>query len=944
MIHPHDFPERRSLAPMPLFPEFYHAVNRRCPFPWQERLADEVAATGQWPDEIGVPTGLGKTACLDIALWWLASQAGLTPQDRIAPTRIWWVVNRRLLVDSTAAHAEALAITLAGSLAHGLSARAAEVVAIVADRLRSLSADPAARPLEVIRLRGGLAPGVPTDPSSPAVILCTLPMYGSRLLFRGYGSRLRTVDAAMAGTDSLVLLDEAHLTPHLKTLLPALAKCTPHAQDILGEARSRAKLVALTATGDADERSRFVLNEGDYAHSIIQQRLDAVKPLKLLEKTGNRAQQFTTAAHDLIGQAPHPMSCLVFANTPKMAREVFERLRKKYRKGAEVLLLTGRVREREAERIRARILDPVNGMAAARTPGVGRQHHLIVVATQTLEVGADIDAEYLITEACGVRALTQRLGRLNRLGDHTHASAVCVYLLPPKSENGSKIETLPPDPVYGEEPARVCEKLKTALDREGTHTVNLSPRRVAEVLGPPCDDPGRAPEVLPEILWEWTKTTIPPEGKAPVEPYFSGVAGTRYSVSLLWRIYVPDNGKRLWPQATDQEAVDVPIAEVRDALSDDKDLCRLAADGVTVETISSAADLRSGDQIVLRADRGLLDAFGWNPAATDQVVDVSLLERGLPLDAKAIDRLCGVSLGSIIQAALGIADNEEEIDPGLRDEAVKEILDAVRSAPVPAGWNQAEWTGFTEALTPVVVKASKEVSRLRVKKIASDPPSDDFDEKSLLDGGTASVAAARLYPHCEAVGARAHVVAKRIGLPDDLINTAERAGTLHDIGKADRRFQRWLDPGGERVGPLAKSNAPRHRWETMRAEAGWPRGGRHEDLSARLVCAWLKKNPAWGDHRLRDLLIHLVISHHGKGRPLVLPVLDGTVGTVSAMAAGMPVEAPADLAIVDWDQPSRFRRLSEHFGPWGLALIEAIVIRADHAVSADVNVPVETSS
>ena len=52
-------------------------------------------------------------------------------------------------------------------------------------------------------------------------------MYGSRLLFRGYGSnqRLRVVDAAMAGTDSLVLLDEAHL----KALLPALAGCTPGA-------------------------------------------------------------------------------------------------------------------------------------------------------------------------------------------------------------------------------------------------------------------------------------------------------------------------------------------------------------------------------------------------------------------------------------------------------------------------------------------------------------------------------------------------------------------------------------------------------------------------------------------------------------------------------------------------------------------------------------------
>ena len=48
-------------------------------------------------------------------------------------------------------------------------------------------------------------------------------------------------------------------------------------------------------------------------------------------------------------------------------------------------------------------------MAATRAAELRRQRHLIVVATQTLEVGADIDAEYLATEACGVRALTQRL-------------------------------------------------------------------------------------------------------------------------------------------------------------------------------------------------------------------------------------------------------------------------------------------------------------------------------------------------------------------------------------------------------------------------------------------------------------------------------------------------------------------------------------------------------
>ena len=38
----------------------------------------------------------------------------------------------------------------------------------------------------------------------------------------------------------------------------------------------------------------------------------------------------------------------------------------------------------------------------------------------------------------------------------------------------------------------------------------------------------------------------------------------------------------------------------------------------------------------------------------------------------------------------------------------------------------------------------------------------------------------------------------------------------------------------------------------------------------------------------------------------------------------------ANLSIIDWEQPARFVELNERFGPWGLALLEAIVRRADH--------------
>lgn len=925
------------IAAGPTFTDFYQATHGYPPFPWQARLAEQVAGTGEWPSEIGVPTGLGKTACLDIAVWWLASQADREPDERTAPTRIWWVVNRRLLVDSTAEHAERLARALEDPSSAELSAQGTAVVAEVAERLRRLSAIRGMPPLDVIRLRGGVASRTPSDPSRPTVLLCTLPMYGSRLLFRGYGSNLRSIDAAMAGTDSLLLLDEAHLAPHLRSLMAALGDCTRGSRAILGGARSSTRLTSLTATGDA-QGERFDLDQQDEANPTVRQRLDSAKPLEIRRfERGDVDQHLSQATLELLLHSPRPASHLVFANTPKTARATFQRLQRQLADTeAELLLLTGLAREREAERIRARILDPDEGMAAGRPDRNARRRHLVVVATQTLEVGADLDAEYLVTEACGVRALTQRLGRLNRLGRHTHSQGVYVHLPPARRRGGPLAESVG-WPVYGNEPEEVLRRLEETTAGQDENVVDLSPGRVAEVLGPPGDDPGRAPEVLPGILWEWTKTTTPPEDEAPVEPYFSGIAGADYAVSLCWRVHVPGEGDRLWPRVSDREAVDVPIREVREALGADEYVHRLAADGVTIEETQPPA-LRPGDRLVLPADRGLLDQFGWNPLARECVVDASLMEHGLPLDRQAIKRLCGVDLEPRILAALE-PDEDGEVDQEARDAAAASVLEIVRSAQVPMGWEHEEWAECSRSLSSAVEEARHEVPRLRVlrseqPRLVSDLAS-EFDELSL------SPAAVELIEHGHAVGALARAIAQNIGLSDALAEVVERAGTLHDVGKADERFQRWLDPGDKHSELLAKSATPRHRWEETRAASGWPRGGRHEDLSARLVQSWLAQNPTWADPVQRDLLVHLVISHHGKGRPLVPPADDGSIRNLSTEVNGALVYVPADLGVVDWSQPGRFRRLSDRFSPWGLALLEAVVRLADHAVSAGLPVPEE---
>ena len=436
------------------------------------------------------------------------------------------------------------------------------------------------------------------------------------------------------------------------------------------------------------------------------------------------------------------------------------------------------------------------------------------------------------------------------------------------------------------------------------------------------------------LVREWTKTTNPPDGEAPVEPYFSGIQVSEYSVSIIWRVHVPGEGQRLWPRAGDREAADVAIGEVRMALQDDEDLHRLAPDGVTVE-LTRAADLRPGDQIILAADRGLLDESGWNPAASCPVVDASLTGQGVPLDAKAIERLCGVDVTAQLAIALE-TDEHEDVDHASRDEAVQAIRARLREAATPPGWGDREWSEFTDALGSSVEEPRREVPRLTCRTDEALRPSSDlssdFDETSL------SPAAVRLDEHGRAVGALARVIAERIGLRADLTEVVERAGALHDIGKADARFQRRLDPEGRSDELLAKS-------DTHRVTAGRRRmvGGRGAAVTRPCQPAWCtsgsnRTHPGAIPNR-RDLLLHLVISHHGKGRPLVPPVTDRTPPMVSAVVDGASVEAPADLAIVDWSQPRRFRRLNERFGPWGLALLEAIVRLADWTVSAGADVP-----
>jgi CRISPR-associated endonuclease/helicase Cas3 len=910
----------------PSFPEFYRAVNERDPFPWQARLAEKVVGQ-RWPSTIGVPTGLGKSGCIDIAVWSLASQATLGPRGRRLPTRIWYVVNRRLLIDAAHAHGDVLRVLLADP------PNGEPAIAAVGEALSSIRAAGSEHgPLHITRLRGGAELGArPPDPSQPALIFATAPMFASRWLFRGYGSSrsMRPVDAALAGIDSLVLLDEAHLSRPLVALARPLEECDlGDPSSVLPADRSRPRIVALTATADVDDDT-FDLGPDDHAHPVVRQRLDAPKPVALVETTEKKIDlTLAERAVSLVAEQQQAMTCVVFTNTPRRARAVWKAIHGKQKdlaREVDLVLATGRMRDREADLSRERLLDPGRGALAGRHRSVPRERDLIVVATQTLEVGADLDFDLFVTETPGTRSLVQRLGRLNRMGENLASAGVVCH--PSDVKDGKW-------PVYGEEPAQVWARLNVAaLD----DVVDLGPSNVNLVLGAPSDAPPCAGELLPVHLWEWAKTTLPPPGEAPVDLFFQGFdEQDRGRVSICWRAHRPEDGARLFPNITEAESVDIPVGEIWAVLQERgiEEVKRLASDRASLETVP-ADSIAPGDHVVLAVTDGLYDKYGWNPEAVERVLDVSLLRAHvLPLTSEALRALCGSGMAELADSATlnEGGSGDEPLEPDEEQALAAELLKSLQVSEHHPWLEDDEWAEYLNSLSTRVERAIDDAPYLAAKQGSGRPTfatvgvrADAFEELS-FDIGSKTLA-----DHLSGVGQMARRMAEAVGCEQDLVTAVEMAGKLHDIGKADARFQRWLDPKGTPDELVAKSDVPRHRIEATRVASEWPKGGRHELLSGRLINRWVEEGPPFDCDP--DLLVHLVLTHHGQGRPTLRIVADESPLDLEWEFDGFRATVPRVLSEHDWDQPRRFREMCARYGYWGVALLEACVRQADQAVS-----------
>jgi CRISPR-associated endonuclease/helicase Cas3 len=137
--------------------------------------------------------------------------------------------------------------------------------------------------------------------------------------------------------------------------------------------------------------------------------------------------------------------------------------------------------------------------------------------------------------------------------------------------------------------------------------------------------------------------------------------------------------------------------------------------------------------------------------------------------------------------------------------------------------------------------------------------------------------------------------------------------------------------------PLAKSGMdPRNvtALRVARARAGYPRGCRHEAASLALIAS--RVNPLAAAHD-PDLVMHLVSSHHGSGRPFLPAVVDLNPVVVSVRLGPHALEASSahGLERLDSGVGDRFWRLVRRYGWYGLAYLETILRLADHRCSEE---------
>jgi CRISPR-associated endonuclease/helicase Cas3 len=186
-----------------------------------------------------------------------------------------------------------------------------------------------------------------------------------------------------------------------------------------------------------------------------------------------------------------------------------------------------------------------------------------------------------------------------------------------------------------------------------------------------------------------------------------------------------------------------------------------------------------------------------------------------------------------------------------------------------------------------------------------------------------------LNDHNAGVGSRARRLATLVGLDADQCETLGCAGDVHDVGKADPRFQRLLGMRQESasIGDLLAKGTRRSRSNASE------QGERHEAYSVALI----RKYPTLlAGAKDKDLATYLIGTHHGRGRGLMPTIADaGAYFQLTVKDEVLSFEGAPQLSALNSQWANLFWRLTKRYGAWGLAYLEAVLRLADHLQSRD---------
>lgn len=861
------------------------------PFRWQRRLYKQILA-GDIPRYLDLPTGVGKTSIIPIWLIALATQCEAGPPS--LPRRLVYIVNRRTVVDQ--------ATNTALAVRRCLIADDPEP-AVMAMR-KALYARIASResPLAVSTLRGELADNKEwiLDPTRPAIIIGTIDMIGSKLLFNGYGdSRYwKPHHAGLIGQDSLIVHDESHLTPTFDVLLQDVMRFQQQGTD-----PRPIRVLSLSATlADSGAGERFCLTPEDDQDCLIRDRLTAMKTLQLepdlveSKDLPQRAAELAVKTYE-----PKAVKVLIYLHSPEGVGQAVKHLRKQLGLAAaeRIGLLSGTTRGLEREQAFQK--SPVFRAFMSDQP-VTKTTYL--VSTSAGEVGIDLLADHLICDVVPLDALIQRLGRVNRRGGPGREANVHII-----------VEKLKKQPKAGTYDAAVDETAKL-LQRWSTVTgkVIVSPRSLQQLLAGMSEDewalvrspsPGIVP-ISDIILDTWTLTSLGSRLPGHLEPstFLHGIAPDLPHTEVAWRAEVPhlakgdlnDDDLKKWfrflplrahERLSDrservQKALIALLKAHRKQSSNDADFPVILLDERGNAEKSFLSTVLSQDikelyyrTLVMPPSAGGLAAEGVLSDSTDPAPDVAeqsglaVAVCGRWLHTKTADEDTYVRLADDQESAIGWSDQG-----------------VVLKIPLQAQGDTMEDSDVQkELILTMPPKAAAGV----------DPELAPLGQD--------------LKKHCDLAADWIEQFARHLQLNIVDRNTLIAAARMHDAGKQRPVWQRYAkNPDG--AIPVAKSP----QYLSPQALAGY----RHEFGS--LVDAFRAKQQ--DDLSKLDLLFHLIACHHGWARPHF------------PLRAFDPAPTSTKENEMVWRETlTRFERLQMKLGRWGLAWYESIMRSADMAAS-----------